>query len=58
LLELDLLEPVQANIHTRQGDDYAMTGFHTVDRKKLKQLDNESLNLFVQEDYLELFHAH
>lgn len=60
LKELDLLEPMQANIEFRNNADSNMSikGFYTVKREKLKALtDEQALDLF-KRDGLELIYAH
>ena len=60
LAELDLLEPMQANIEFKNNADANMSikGFYTVKREKLKELsDEQALDLF-KKDGLELIYAH
>ncbi|MBU2885985.1 SapC family protein [Gilvimarinus agarilyticus] len=60
LKELDLLEPMQANIEFRTNEDQNMSikGFYTIKREKLKELtDEQALDLF-KRDGLELIYAH
>lgn len=60
LKELDLLEPMQANIEFRnnQNQNMSIKGFYTVKREKLKALsDEQALDLF-KRDGLELIYAH
>lgn len=60
LKDLDLLEPMQANIEFRNNQDQNMSikGFYTVKREKLKALtDEQAVDLF-KRDGLELIYAH
>lgn len=60
LHELDLLEPMQANITFKdnQNANINLTGFHVVKREKLKKIsDVEALELF-KKDGLELIYSH
>lgn len=60
LHELDLLEPMQANITFKGRDDanLNLTGFYVVKREKLKALsDADALDLF-KKDGLELIYSH
>lgn len=60
LHELDLLEPMQANITFKNHDaaNVNLTGFYVVKREKLKALsDADALDLF-KKDGLELIYAH
>lgn len=59
--ELDLLEPMEANIKLKEGQDdpgFNLTGFYAVNRDKLKALaDDKVLDLF-KRDGLELIYNH
>ncbi|HEY7884621.1 MAG TPA: SapC family protein [Cellvibrionaceae bacterium] len=60
LAELELLEPMQANIEFKGNADANMSikGFYTIKREKLKALtDEQALDLF-KKDGLELIYAH
>jgi|SRR5690554_669270 len=60
LKELDLLEPMQANIefNGKDGNNLSIKGFYTVKREKLKALsDEQALDLF-KKDGLELIYSH
>src|SRR5690606_27179142 len=60
LHELDLLEPMQANITFKGREDanLNLTGFYVVKREKLKALsDADALDLF-KKDGLELIYSH
>ncbi|WP_020209055.1 SapC family protein [Gilvimarinus chinensis] len=60
LKELDLLEPMQANIEFRNKADSNMSikGFYTVKREKLKALTDEQVADLFKRDGLELIYAH
>ena len=60
LQELDLLEPMQANITFKNHDTAAvnLTGFYVVKREKLKALKDEDLLDLFKKDGLELIYAH
>lgn len=61
LNELELLEPMEANIKLKDGQEgggFNLTGFYVVNREKLKALkDEEVLDLF-KKDGLELVFSH
>ena len=56
--ELQLLEPMQANVTTPQGEKFALSGFLGVNRDKLPQLGGEQLEKLVKTDELELLYLH
>ena len=58
LVELDLLEPMQANIEMQSGEKYAVGGFKCVNREKLKALPADKLAALVKSDQMELIYAH
>jgi len=58
LAELDILEPVQANIEMKSGDKFAIGGFRCVNRDKLKNLSAEALKQLVDSGEMELIYAH
>jgi hypothetical protein len=58
LHELDLLEPMQAQITLATGDKYALAGFLAVNRDRLKKLSQEKLAELVQSNELELIYLH
>jgi hypothetical protein len=60
LKELDLLEPMQANIEFNEHADKNMSikGFYAVKREKLKALSDEQLLDLFKKDGLELIYAH
>jgi hypothetical protein len=58
LVELDLLEPMQAQIRSSQGSGVTVTGFLTVNKKRLKALSAEQLQTLVVSDELELIYLH
>ncbi len=58
LLELDLLEPMQAQITLPSKEQRSLTGFFAVSRERLKKLDDAKLAQLVRSDALELIYAH
>jgi len=58
LVQLGLLEPVQANIEMKSGNKFAIGGFQCVSREKLKALAPEKLQGLVQSGKMELIYAH
>jgi hypothetical protein len=58
LAELDVLEPVQANVQMKSGEKYAVGGFQCVNRKKLKALPQAKLSELLKSDQLELIYLH
>jgi hypothetical protein len=58
LKDLNLLEPMQAQINLRSGERMALRGFSVVDRGRLRTLSANVLADLVQSDELELIYAH
>ena len=58
LKELDLFEPMQAQVTLAGGGKLSLTGFMAVDRKKLKALSGEQLAELAKNDGLELLYLH
>jgi len=58
LHELDLLEPMQAQIALPSGEKLALAGFMAVNRDRLKKLSAEKLAELVHRDALELIYIH
>jgi hypothetical protein len=58
LAELKLLEPMQAQFTLQNGQKVSLTGFHAVDRKRLKELPPETLAQLASTDELELVYLH
>jgi len=58
LAELKLLEPMQAQFTLASGQKVSLTGFHAVDRKRLKALPPETLAQLAGTDELELVYLH
>jgi hypothetical protein len=56
--ELDLLEPMQAQVEMASGGRLALGGFMAVSRQKLKALPGETLAKLAQSDELELLYLH
>jgi len=58
LSELQILQPVQANIEMKSGDKFSIGGFQCVNRDKLKDLPAGTLKQLVESGELELIHVH
>ncbi len=58
LRELNLLEPMRAQISLESGERIALGGFMAVDRARLKTLPSEKLAELVKSDEMELIFAH
>jgi len=58
LHELDLLEPMRAQITLPTGEKFALTGFMAVNRDRLKKLSGEKLAALAQTNELELIYIH
>lgn len=58
LAELDLLESIQAQIRSADGESRLLTGTRAVNRAKLKALEGEALAAMVRTDALELIYLH
>lgn len=60
LNELELLEPMEANIKLKEGQESGLnlTGFYAVNREKLKNLKDEDVLQLFKKDGLELIFAH
>ena len=58
LLDLDLLEPAQAQFNLASGERTQLTGFKTINREKLKALPAETLAEMAKTDELELCYLH
>ena len=58
LLELDLLEPMQAQFTMADGEKMSLTGFSVVNRGKLKALADDKLGEMARSDELELLFLH
>lgn len=58
LKELNLLEPMRAQIRLDSGENIALTGFMVVDRARLKTLASEKLVELAKTDELELIYIH
>jgi hypothetical protein len=58
LKELDLLEPMQAQVTTGQGEKLSLSGFMAVGRERLKKLGGEKLAELAGTDELELIYLH
>lgn len=58
LKELNLLEPMRAQISLESGQRIALGGFMAVDRARLKTLSSEKLAELVKADEMELIYAH
>jgi hypothetical protein len=58
LVELNLLEPMQAQVTTQGGPRFSLSGFMAVSRDKLKALPPETLGELAKTDELELLYLH
>lgn len=58
LMELDLLEPMQAAFTLPDGQSVQLSGFQAVNRDKIKALDGDTLKALAQTDELELLYVH
>jgi hypothetical protein len=58
LKELDLFEPMQAQVDLGDGARVSLSGFMAVDRTKLKALPADTLAELAKNDALELIYAH
>ena len=56
--ELDLLEPMQAQVTVESGERLSLTGFMAVNRAKLKALPGDKLAELAKTDELELLYMH
>lgn len=58
LKELNLLEPMRAQMSLDSGERVALGGFMAIDRARLKTLSAEKLSELVRSDEMELIYAH
>ena len=58
LKDLNLLEPMRAQISLESGEKIALGGFMAVDRARLKTLPSDKLAELVKSDEMELIYAH
>jgi hypothetical protein len=58
LKELNLLEPMRAQVSLQSGERVALGGFMAVDRARLKTLPSDKLAELVKSDEMELIYAH
>ncbi len=58
LQELELLEPMGAQVVPEGGERITLTGFQTVNRQKLKELAPDQIESLFRSDGLELIHLH
>ena len=58
LKELDILEPMQANVSLKSGQKLSVAGFQCVSRAKLKELAPKKLVELAKSDQLELIYCH
>jgi hypothetical protein len=58
ILELDLLEPMQAQVEMNSGEKYSLGGFMAVNREKLKEQPGDKLAELAKTDELELIYLH
>ncbi|MDR5907394.1 SapC family protein [Franzmannia qiaohouensis] len=58
LVDLDLLEDVQAQVRQGEGSPRTLTGFKAVNRQKLKALKEDDIRSMLGTDELELLYVH
>lgn len=58
LKELQILEPMQANVALKSGEKLQVAGFQCVSRAKLKELPAKKLSELAKSDQLELIYCH
>jgi hypothetical protein len=58
LADLDLFEPMQAQVRLKSGQQLTLGGFKVVSRDKLKALPAETLGELAKADELEVIYAH
>jgi len=58
LLELDILEPMHAQVTMSTGEKMSLAGFMAVSREKLKQLSAEDASELLRNDGMELIFTH
>jgi len=58
LADLDLFEPMQAQVRLKSGQSLTLGGFKVVNRNKLKALPAETLGELAKADELEVIYAH
>jgi len=58
LADLDLFEPMQAQVRLKSGQTLTLGGFKVVNRNKLKALPAETLGELAKADELEVIYAH
>jgi len=58
LTELNLLEPMQAQVTLKSGEQMSLTGFMAINRDRLKALPGEKLAELAQTNELELMYIH
>jgi hypothetical protein len=58
LKDLNLLEPMQAQVNLDSGEKMFLTGFSAVNRARLKTLSSSALAELAQSDELELIYLH
>ena len=58
LAELDVFEPMQAQVRLKSGQSLTLGGFKVINRDKLKALPAETLGELARSDELEVIYAH
>lgn len=58
LAEMGVLEPMQASVKMRSGEEFNIGGFKCINREKLKALDADKLAALVKSEQMELIYAH
>jgi hypothetical protein len=58
LIELNLLEPMEAQVTLKSGAQLSLTGFQVVNRDRLRNLSGDALASLAKNDDLELIYTH
>ncbi|MDV7141583.1 SapC family protein [Tropicimonas sp. TH_r6] len=58
LKDLDLLQPMQAQFRIAGGEERSVSGFHVIDREKLKAVETDVLRQMFDTDELECTYLH
>ena len=56
IAELDILEPLTANMSSNSGEELSLTGFYGINRNKVKELSSDALKSLAITDSLELLY--
>lgn len=58
LEELNLLDPMQANINLNSGEVYTLRGFYCINKNRLKELSDKEIIKLVKDEYMEFIYLH